>query len=242
MLSKNIVNNHRQTLNSYYTFATYFISPVVGKKKFGKYCWQSNFSSYVSKSDEAFAILTFENNYDQWMSMASNNKWTSSSVKPEYTTGGNSLQTPRPSRSNTSTTNAMADFVESNAFENHLSATSARCRGWSAQGIRRFNELFDLIEKERLSSYGSQFEEGYLNFCIEERNQENKKHTKRNVVYENCWHELWSNTTMPVETKDVNSSSSLGETDNFGKGITDCNNDQDDDESVGFGNFSFQQV
>ena len=64
MPEKNIVNNCRQTYESYCEFASSFIAPVVGKRRFDNLCWRSTFSSYVTISDEAFALLTFENNYD----------------------------------------------------------------------------------------------------------------------------------------------------------------------------------
>ena len=82
---KNIVNNRRQTFESYCLFASWFIAPVVGKQRYDKLCWRTTFSSYVSKSNEAYALLIFENNYDRWISMFESNEWGSSTVKPAFT-------------------------------------------------------------------------------------------------------------------------------------------------------------
>ena len=59
------------------------------------------FSIYVFVSDEAFALLLFENNYDRWTDMALRKYWTGSCVKPKYTTGGNINQTPKIGKSMT---------------------------------------------------------------------------------------------------------------------------------------------
>ena len=98
--NKNIVNNCRQTFEGYCVFASHFIAQVVGKQRFDNVCWQTTFSSYISKSDEAFALLVFENNYDCWISMAKSSDWGSSVVKPVFTNGGNNLQTPKAANKN----------------------------------------------------------------------------------------------------------------------------------------------
>ena len=55
--NKNIVNNCRQTFESYCMFASHFIAPVVGKQRFDNVCWQTTYSSYVSKSDCGFCSV-----------------------------------------------------------------------------------------------------------------------------------------------------------------------------------------
>ena len=95
---KNIINNCRQTYESYCMFASHFIAPVVGKQRYDNLCWRTTFSNYVSISDEAFALLIFENNYDCWISMAKRNDWGSSVVKRVFTNVGNNLQTPKPAK------------------------------------------------------------------------------------------------------------------------------------------------
>jgi hypothetical protein len=89
-------------------------------------------------SDEAFALLVVENNYERWIDMYVQNdlkppipqtqssdrkKKVLSNVKPYFTTGGNVYEEPPPSKT----------------------------KGWSQQGIDRFNELFKLVKDNRAS-------------------------------------------------------------------------------------------
>ena len=93
-----IVNLRRSTSPMYVDFFGLFVAPVVGKKRFDSLCWQQHLSNFVTISDEALALVIFENNYERWMDMEKNNNWTSSSVRPKYTTGGNAFQTPKASK------------------------------------------------------------------------------------------------------------------------------------------------
>ena len=66
----------------YHDFISYFVKPVVGKCKFDNNSFKYLLSRYVTVSDEAFALLTFENNYERWLDMAIKNNWTTSNIKP----------------------------------------------------------------------------------------------------------------------------------------------------------------
>ena len=95
--------------------------------------------------------------------MAESNDWGSSVVKPVFTNGGNNIQTPKPGTS---------------TLKPSLSSSSSRGQGWSAHGIKRFNKLYVLVEKERMSSFGSQFKENYMQPCITAR----EKGTKNKIL------------------------------------------------------------
>ena len=85
LLPKDLINTRTSVRSNYFLFALHFISIVIGKQKFESFCWRFPFSAIVKPSDETFALLIFENNYNRWMSMAVNDHWTPSSVKPDYT-------------------------------------------------------------------------------------------------------------------------------------------------------------
>ena len=67
---------------------------VVGKQQFEKCKWRQHFSSYVSKSDVAFVLLVFYNNYNYWMDMPIISYWARGDINPMYTIRGNVLQSP----------------------------------------------------------------------------------------------------------------------------------------------------
>ena len=57
----------------YIDFVEYFVSAVIGKKKYKENKCNKLLSEYASVSDEAYAILIFENNFDRWYDMAKKN-------------------------------------------------------------------------------------------------------------------------------------------------------------------------
>jgi hypothetical protein len=184
LLSKTIVDERRNNIDVYIDFANYFVAPVVGKKRFDDHCCRIPFSKFVTPSDEALALVIFENNYDRWLSMATKGDWKSSTVRPLYTTGGNKSQTP-------SSTNKKKHKPTAAGIS--MKATCARCQGWSPEGIKRFNELFDAIVQERSSELGKKFDEDFLAFSnndLKERTVMKEKSATR--MFESCRHDLWN--------------------------------------------------
>ena len=133
----------------YYNFINYFVSSVIGKMDYKKKCCSNLLSTYATVSDEAFALLSFENNFDTWMDMGVRGDTKTSQVPRKYTNGGK-LQ--------------------------NKTATSQHNKGWSDEGLQRFNVLFDLVEKNRASPYAKQFEEDLRKWC--EAKAEGKKQKK----------------------------------------------------------------
>ena len=92
--------------------------------------------------------------------MANNNNWSSSGVLPLYTTGGNGNQTPKQGDSKPAKTN---------------NSSPCMYQGWSVHGIRCFNELFDLVKKERATQLGRDWEEAFLEQMQEKKGPEKKR-------------------------------------------------------------------
>ena len=70
-------------------------------------------------------------------------------------------------------------------------SSTAMYQGWSVAGIKRFNELYKLVKKERAGPLGSKFEEEYLQYCINKKEGKIRKVSKKTIVYEACCHDLW---------------------------------------------------
>ena len=122
-------------------------------------------SDYISVSDEAFAILIFENNYETWCDMVKRNNTKLSPVIQKYTNGGSS---------------------------SGKNGSSRRYQGWNSEGIKRFNDLFDLVKADRESAHAKPFEEAFKNYCENEGVSKQKK--ADNIMFDtlNVRHELWS--------------------------------------------------
>ena len=129
-------------------------------------------------------MLIFENNYNRWMSMAVNDQWTSSSIKPIYTSGGNVNQTPKSARkSNTAkqTPNGSKKTTRDNtaAPDEDNTPSTSKFQGWSVEGLNRFNELYDFIDKERKSDVGINFENKFVRYCLVARDNKMLKKSKK---------------------------------------------------------------
>ena len=107
-------------------------------------------SHYATTCDEAFAILIFENNLDAWIDMGMRKDTSSTEVPRKYTNGGNSKGELGSSQNN---------------------------KGWSAQGLKRFNELFDKVKENRKAPQAKLFEENFRSYC-EDKACSKKKRVK----------------------------------------------------------------
>ena len=139
MTLSEILKLRNDSTNLYYDFIEYFVSSVVGKNFYKFHKTDKLLSEYTTVSDEALAILIYENNIDTWKDMASKKITKNSSVGRKYTNGGSS---------------------------NGEIASSRRYQGWSSCRIKYFNELFDLVKLDHESPHAKQFELSFKHFCI----------------------------------------------------------------------------
>ena len=132
----------------YYDFINYFVSAVIGKMDYKKKSCTMVLSKYATVSDEAFALLCLENSYNTRMDMGVTGNKKTSYVPRKYTNDGSSKG---------------------------KNGTSQHNKGWSDEGLCRFNELFDLVEKNRDVPYALQFEESFRKWCEEKALGKHKK-------------------------------------------------------------------
>ena len=161
----------------YKDFISFFVSGVVGIRRFDRNKCQNLYRTYVTISDEAFTVLTLENNLERWNDMAEKEEWKDSMVPSKWTTSKEKRQ------------------AENRNKENPI-PQAQRYRGWSAQGLARYNQLFEEIKRERDGHNFVEFE----TYCIAEFQAEaernDKKTHKRKREEEDrllptARHELW---------------------------------------------------
>jgi hypothetical protein len=122
-------------------------------------------SNYATVSDEAFALLCLENNYETWMDMGLTGNKKTSNVPRKYTNGGSSKG---------------------------KNGTSQHNKDWSDEGLCRFNELFGLVEKNREGSYAKKFEEDFRQWYEDKVSGKQKRVKKLYVEAVQVCHKLWS--------------------------------------------------
>jgi hypothetical protein len=107
--------------SAYLYFCTHFLKAVVGNAAWRLHALRQPLSAFVTISDEAFAMLTVENNYDRWCKMWEKRNYKSCDVPARWT----------------------------NAGVSKANGQSKRFFGWKAEGYQRFNDLYRNIKEDR---------------------------------------------------------------------------------------------
>lgn len=135
----------------YKDFCSFFVSGVVGIRHFDRNKCIRPLSKYVTSSDEAFAVLTLENNWSRWSSMATTKNWKESEVPSAWTTSIDKRK-------------AMHEPNDEDDSDDQETPQPRRYRGWTARGILRYNQLHAEIKVKRELDTFKEFEK----YCLEE--------------------------------------------------------------------------
>ena len=137
-LTKDDFCKGRKQKNTYRDFFSRFIPSIVGPELFRQRIQDNDENvsadTICTTSDEAFALLLIENSFDRWVDIfekrngiptqrrGDRTKQCDSDIEPMYTHGGIKYTT----------------------------ATKTKTKGWTKQGIERYNELFVLVARDRI--------------------------------------------------------------------------------------------
>ena len=131
----------------YTEFIDRFVRAVVGARRFDKIAERQTISNFVYVSDEAFALLIYENQEERWWDMFRTGKKTSDK-KGKYTDGGKSSKDIGRSRQG---------------------------KGWDIGGLRRFNELCRKVQEDRKGTECTKFELDYKNHRLEMKDEKRRQ-------------------------------------------------------------------
>ena len=112
----------QENYDTYSWFCLHFLKSVVGYDKWEKNFTKVKLSDFVMPSDEAFALLVYENNHDRWLDMYERQDYKTSEVENKWTNSGNNRNSG-----------------------GHVK----RFNGWSVEAYKRFNDLSTSIKKNR---------------------------------------------------------------------------------------------
>ena len=180
---KELLFKLRKDKDMYTTFFTRFIQAVVGPELFRQRIQDTQKDNEATLlctvSDEAFALLLIENNRDRWTDIydkhkgippqrrGDRTKQIDSDIAPKYTHGG----------------------------IRYSQNTNKKSKGWNHEGIKRYNELFQLVTDDRRKrpKFMARFKaKRQLSYNANEKKQEHE-HLK-------AVHNLWEEETeAPVE-------------------------------------------
>ena len=139
------------------------IRAVHGKSRYGEAVERMPFDTLISKSQEAFTLLLYENGYKNWVWAASNDPGTTSDGSGD--TGGN-------------TTDGLCPMYVYTV--RHKEALTSRNGGWSVEGMMKYNDLYRRVTDDRTIDAGS-FSTVYRLYREEKRTTVKKR--KRGTVH-----------------------------------------------------------
>ena len=160
----------RVSAEDYTLFLDKFVRHVVGARKFDKLAVVMPISSFVMISDEAYALLVYENQEARWKKMLKEGK-TRTTMPAKYTDGG---------------------------CANKDTGRSRKAKGWDNAGIDKFNRLCLLVVEDRKGHHAQDFEQGYLEHRCAIRDKKGRRQSKKkvktytsdHVVVESVFHEM----------------------------------------------------
>jgi hypothetical protein len=142
-------------IDAFHWFFCEFLECVCGRKLWGAAKFITEVSKatlnnaspakIVTRSDEAFGLLLFENYRDKWLAMAEDAK------EPAVADGGDKKK---------KTERRRGKFTGANE-------KTGQCKwgGWTTEGMKRFNELFNLVSEDRKCPQAAAMETELLQFC-----------------------------------------------------------------------------
>lgn len=129
---------------AYGLYARQFLKRIVGENIWSHNSYRALLSTYCTVSDEAFGLLTIENNYDRWTNMQESGDMkdvAGNAPPPKYTNPGKGK---------------------------NVKAGARRFQGWSIEGYKRFDELHKAVKASRQDELRVLFEEGLKDYFAEE--------------------------------------------------------------------------
>jgi hypothetical protein len=156
-----IITKMREDKDAYSGFADYMLRTVHGKCGYSQKAGSRSrlLSDFVPISQEAFALLLYKNGYEDWL-------W-------KYNEGVSSEDTDSSDR--------RPGYKYTSAMATEGTAFTCRNGGWSPEGMKEFNRLYDLVEQSRTADNGS-FDTHYKTHWREHRCVSKYKKRKRGIV------------------------------------------------------------
>ena len=111
----------------------------------------------VTISDEAFALLLYENYVEKWIDMAAEKR------------NEQQVNMPDAERDNRNSKKKKAERRRGKYTGADTKTGQCKFGGWSKAGTNRFNALFDLVEEDRASPQAAEMEQKLLEFCNSKR-------------------------------------------------------------------------
>ena len=121
----------RSNREAFFAFMQHFLKQCYIRKWTTKLSNAIKISSILTVSDEAFVLLILENNWDRWMDL---NKKSDNKYVPSKRGSENPI---------VSDVKPMYTNINGRAGSNEVN------RGWSKEGIKRFNVLCGMVKEDR---------------------------------------------------------------------------------------------
>jgi hypothetical protein len=130
----------------------------------------------LSVSDEAFALLLLENSYARWFDL--------------FTRHEGSVMQQRGVKQRRFESDVPTMYTRGGIKYDKYQSKDGEKKGWSDEGIIRFNALFEMVKRDRTAN--SNFEEGWLEARKAKQAEEGAKVAKRKRTRVSATSELFA--------------------------------------------------
>ena len=171
----------------YTTFLTYFVRSVVGPEIFRNRLQENEDicppDAVCTISDEAFALLLLENSYDRWLDI--------------YTTCGGMPKQRRGDRSR-----RIDSEIEPKYTKGGIKYTdedkASKTKGWTEEGITRYNKLFQSVKKDRQKLPGFM-----KKFKAEQKTTLDNTAKRKRASHVHAVHSMWEDEGTDTEEQEA---------------------------------------
>lgn len=147
------INEGRENKRTYLWFCENFLEPVIGTAKWKANKCKQQVRKFVTPSDEAFAVLVYENNYRKWYECFYDHDPKNRTEKALWTSGSE---------------------------QNRHGHSNKKFCGWAREGLEHFNDVYKKVEKDRKGVPG--FEKSLLQHLLEEYEKANPKTNRKKTI------------------------------------------------------------
>jgi len=190
----------RSNFDAYCVFMRFFIKCITKKVKYAANLESARTDDDLcTVSDEAFALLLLENSWGKWTDQYRHDP---SSLLPRR--GGRQKEKQQGTPVPTKYTKGGHNFgsTKNSASPHPTSTTSSSNKGWSDEGIQRYNELFDLVQADRRNH--PEFFDAFLNEVKQQEHKDKKqKPTPKKTTAVRARHNLFKDAPPADETMET---------------------------------------
>ena len=157
---------------SYHLFLRYFLKAAVGLKEWRCHSTIKLISEFVDETREAFGVISYCNGYNVWCS-----------IYQDHLAALESNNTPTTLQEDSSEAVSSLESADSITYKFTGSTRGVkRHQGWSQEGMTMYNQIVDILAKQRNLPFGKDLESDVLSSLIRDSGSKKRLRSNQNSL------------------------------------------------------------